>query len=84
MEILTCIKQVPGTTEVEVDETTGVLKRDGVDSKMNPYDLFALETALRIKQETDAILKVITMGPPQAKQVIEESFMMGADEGAIK
>lgn len=83
MEILTCIKQVPGTTEVEVDETTGVLKRDGVDSKMNPYDLFALETALRIKQETNAILKVITMGPPQAKQVIEESFMMGADEGAI-
>ena len=83
MEILTCIKQVPGTTEVEVDETTGVLKRDGVDSKMNPYDLFALETALRIKQETDATLKVITMGPPQAKQVIEESFMMGADEGAI-
>lgn len=83
MEILTCIKQVPGTTEVEVDETTGVLKRDGVDSKMNPYDLFALETALRIKQETNAILKVITMGPPQAKQVIEESFMMGADEGVI-
>ncbi|MDU4934180.1 MAG: electron transfer flavoprotein subunit beta/FixA family protein [Peptostreptococcaceae bacterium] len=83
MEILTCIKQVPGTTEVEVDETTGVLKRDGVDSKMNPYDLFALETALRIKQETNATLKVITMGPSQAKQVIEESFMMGADEGAI-
>ena len=83
MEILTCIKQVPGTTEVEVDETTGVLKRDGVDSKMNPYDLFALESALRIKQETNATLKVITMGPSQAKQVIEESFMMGADEGAI-
>ena len=50
---------------------------------MNPYDLFALETALRIKQETNATLKVITMGPSQAKQVIEESFMMGADEGAI-
>ena len=83
MEILTCIKQVPGTTEVEVDEATGVLKRDGVDSKMNPYDLFALETALRIKKEKNATLKVITMGPPQAKQVIEESFMMGADEGAI-
>ncbi|SCH12505.1 electron transfer flavoprotein subunit beta/FixA family protein [Romboutsia sp. 1001713B170207_170306_H8] len=83
MEILTCIKQVPGTTEVEVDEATGVLKRDGVDSKMNPYDLFALETALRIKKEHNATLKVITMGPPQAKQIIEESFMMGADEGAI-
>jgi electron transfer flavoprotein beta subunit len=83
MEILTCIKQVPGTSEVEVDEKTGVLKRDGVDSKMNPYDLYALETALRIKKEKGATLKVITMGPPQAKQIIEESFMMGVDEGVI-
>jgi electron transfer flavoprotein beta subunit len=83
MEILTCIKQVPGTSEVEVDEKTGVLKRDGVDSKMNPYDLYALETALRIKKEKGATLKVITMGPPQAKQIIEESFMMGVEEGAI-
>ncbi|HSQ87758.1 electron transfer flavoprotein subunit beta/FixA family protein [Romboutsia sp.] len=83
MEILTCIKQVPGTSEVEVDEKTGVLKRDGIDSKMNPYDLYALETALRIKKEKEANLKVITMGPPQAKQIIEESFMMGVDEGAI-
>ena len=51
MEIVVCVKQVPGTSEVEVDPVTGVLKRDGVDSKMNPYDLFALETALRIKKE---------------------------------
>ena len=50
MEIVVCVKQVPGTSEVEVDPVTGVLKRDGVDSKMNPYDLFALETALRIKK----------------------------------
>ena len=51
MEIVVCVKQVPGTSEVEVDPVTGVLKRDGVDSKMSPYDLFALETALRIKKE---------------------------------
>lgn len=51
MEILVCVKQVPGTTQVEVDPETGVLKRDGVDSKMNPYDLFALETALKIKKK---------------------------------
>ncbi|WP_330638639.1 hypothetical protein [Romboutsia hominis] len=57
MEILTCIKQVPGTSEVEVDEKTGVLKRDGVDSKMNPYDLYALETALKIKEKKGATLK---------------------------
>ena len=83
MEIVVCVKQVPGTSEVEVDPVTGVLKRDGVDSKMNPYDLFALETALRIKKENNAILKTITMGPPQAKKVISESFSMGVDEGAI-
>lgn len=83
MEILVCIKQVPGTSKVEVDPVTGVLKRDGVDSKMNPYDLYALETALRIKEEQGGVIKVITMGPPQAKEVIREAFMMGADEGAL-
>lgn len=83
MEILVCVKQVPGTTAVEVDPVTGVLKRDGVDSKMNPYDLFAIETALRIKKENNATIKAITMGPPQAKTVIKESFSMGVDEGAI-
>lgn len=83
MEILVCIKQVPGTTQVEVDPVTGVLKRDGVDSKMNPYDLFALETALRIKKENGANIKTITMGPPQASKVIRESFSMGVDDGVI-
>ena len=47
MKITVCIKQVPGTAQVEIDPATGVLKRDGVESKMNPYDLYALETALR-------------------------------------
>ncbi|MBB6696578.1 electron transfer flavoprotein subunit beta/FixA family protein [Clostridium algidicarnis] len=83
MEILVCIKQVPGTSKVEVDPVTGVLKRDGVDSKMNPYDLYALETALKIKEEKGGLIKVISMGPPQAKDVIKEAYMMGADEGAL-
>jgi len=83
MEILVCIKQVPGTSKIEVDPITGVLKRDGVDSKMNPYDLYAIETALRIKEQEGGTIKVISMGPPQAKDVIKEAFMMGADEGAL-
>ncbi|MBU3195979.1 electron transfer flavoprotein subunit beta/FixA family protein [Clostridium algidicarnis] len=83
MEILVCIKQVPGTSKVEVDPVTGVLKRDGVDSKMNPYDLYALETALKIKEQKGGLIKVISMGPPQAKDVIKEAYMMGADEGAL-
>ena len=83
MDSLVCIKQVPGTTKIEVDPITGVLKRDGVDSKMNPYDLFAIETALRIKEQKGGTITVISMGPPQAKEVIKEAFMMGVDVGAL-
>lgn len=83
MNILVCIKQVPGTTKVEVDEKTGVLKRDGVDSKMNPYDLYAIETALKIRETIGGKISTITMGPPQAGEVIKEAYMMGADEGAL-
>ncbi|WP_446899597.1 electron transfer flavoprotein subunit beta/FixA family protein [Clostridium sp. LBM24168] len=83
MDILVCIKQVPGTSKVEVDPVTGVLKRDGIDSKMNPYDLFALETALRLREKHGGTIKVISMGPPQAADVIKEAYMMGADEGVL-
>lgn len=83
MDILVCIKQVPGTSKVEVDPITGVLKRDGIDSKMNPYDLYALESALRLKKQVGGTIKVISMGPPQAKVVIKEAYSMGADQGAL-
>jgi electron transfer flavoprotein beta subunit len=83
MDILVCIKQVPGTSKVEVDPVTGVLKRDGIDTKMNPYDLYALEAALSIKEDKGGEVKVISMGPPQAMDVIKEAYMMGADEGAL-
>ncbi len=83
MEIFVCIKQVPSTNKVQVDEVTGVLKRDGVDSKMNPYDLFALEMALRLKERHGGRVVVGTMGPPQAQSVVREAFMMGADAGYL-
>lgn len=97
MNILVCIKQVPGTSKVQVDEKTGVLIRSGIDTKMNPYDLYALETALQIKSSAQnanpsvdgvgpgelVTVQVISMGPPQATEVIREAFMMGADEGAL-
>lgn len=82
MKIVVCIKQVPGTTEVALDDK-GNLIRDGIDSKLNPYDLYALETALRIKEKTGATLKAITMGPPQAEQVLREAYMMGIDETVL-
>lgn len=82
MKILVCIKQVPETNQVEVDEN-GILQRDGVDSKMNPYDLYALETALRIREDLGGEVTVVTMGPPQAQAVIREAYMMGADRGYV-
>lgn len=83
MNIIVCIKQVPGTNKVEVDPVTGVLKRNGVDSKMNPYDLFALETAFYLKESFGGRVTVITMGPPQAAEVIKEAYSMGADNGVL-
>ncbi|MDD2430683.1 MAG: electron transfer flavoprotein subunit beta/FixA family protein [Firmicutes bacterium] len=83
MRIIVCIKQVPDTTEVAIDEKKGVLKREGVDSRLNPYDLYALETALRIKAEKGAEVIVISMGPMQAEAVIKEAYYMGADSGIL-
>ena len=83
MDIFVCIKQVPSTNKVQVDEKTGVLKRDGIASKMNPYDLYALETALRLKEAVGGKVVVGTMGPPQAQAVVREAYMMGADEGYV-
>ena len=85
MKILVCIKQVPGTSQVEIDEKTGTLKRDGVPAKMNPFDLYAVETAVRVKALAggDSSVTVLSMGPPQCEKVVREAFAMGADAGAI-
>lgn len=83
MEILVCVKQVPGTTAVEVDEKTGVLKRDGVESKMNPYDLYAIEEALRLRERYGGEVDVLTMGPRQAEAVLREAVYMGADRAFL-
>ncbi|MPM53920.1 Caffeyl-CoA reductase-Etf complex subunit CarD [bioreactor metagenome] len=83
MKIIVCIKQVPDTQKVKVDEKTGVLIREGIESKMNPFDLFGLETAIRIKERTAATIAVLTMGPPSAKSVLYEAFALGADEGYL-
>ena len=83
MNILVCVKQVPGSSNVEVDPVTGVLKRNGVQSKINPYDLYAIETALSITEKYCGNVQSITMGPPQAKAVIEETVCMGASRGTV-
>ena len=83
MKILVCVKQVPGSTNVEVDPVTGVLKRSGIPSKINPYDLYSIETALTLAERFGGTVETLTMGPPQAKAVIQETVCMGVSRGTV-
>ncbi len=83
MNIVVCIKQVPDTNEVKIDPVKGTLIREGVPSIMNPDDKAGLEAALRLKDEHGAKVTVISMGPPQADEVLREAFAMGADEAYL-
>ena len=83
MKILVCVKQVPGSNNVEVDPVTGVLKRSGIPSKINPYDLYGIETALSLTERFGGTVESLTMGPPQAKAVILETVCMGAKKGTV-
>jgi electron transfer flavoprotein beta subunit len=83
MNVIVCLKQVPDTNEVKINNETGTLIRDGVPSIINPDDRNALEEALRIKDKNDAKVIVVSMGPPQAKTALKEALAMGADEAIL-
>lgn len=77
MKIIVCMKQVPASSRVEVDPENGTLKRMGAESKTNPYDLFALETALIIREKLGGAVTVLTMGPEQAKEMVRMPTQWG-------
>ncbi len=88
MKICVCIKQVPATTEVKFDPETNTLVREGVDSQINPFDVYALEEAVRVKERLqkegeEATVTVLTMGPPQAEQALREAISLGADDAVL-
>jgi len=84
MKIVVCVKQVPDTTEVRINQETGTLIRDGVPSIMNPDDKAAIELALQMKDADHGIaVHVLTMGPPQAEAVLMEALCMGADQATL-
>lgn len=80
MKILVCIKQVVDTSKMEVDPSTGRLNRNGANSILNPCDRNALEAAFRLRSAAGGTVTVITMGPPQAGEVLLEAVSMGADD----
>lgn len=83
MNIVVCIKQVPDTTEIKLDPVKGTLIRDGVPSIMNPDDKGGLEFALRMKDQYGTHVTVITMGPPQAEEILREAYAMGVDRAIL-
>ena len=83
LRIIVCIKQVPDTNEVKLDQETGVLIRDGVPSIINPDDLCGIEAALSLKESYGCHVTVITMGPPQADVALREALAMGCDEAYL-
>ncbi|MFC1651029.1 electron transfer flavoprotein subunit beta/FixA family protein [Candidatus Latescibacterota bacterium] len=83
MKIIVPIKQVPETGNVKMDEKTGTMIRDGVESIINPLDLYAIECALQLREEHGGGIEVLSMGPPKAEKAIREALSMGCDEGTL-
>jgi electron transfer flavoprotein beta subunit len=83
MNVIVCLKQVPGTTEVKIDPQTNTLIREGIENIINPFDTYALEEGVRLKEKHGGKVTVITMGPPQADAALREAVSLGADEATL-
>jgi len=83
MNIIVCIKQVPNTADVRIDPKTNTLIREGVESIINPFDTYAIEEAVRLKEKFGGKVTVISMGPPQAEAALREAISVGCDEGIL-
>ena len=77
------MKQVPAGTKVDIDPETGAMKRLSGETRTNPYDLFALEAALQLREKVGGSVTVLTMGPPQAEEMMRDAYTMGADDAVI-
>ncbi|WP_064682963.1 electron transfer flavoprotein subunit beta/FixA family protein [Rhizobium bangladeshense] len=83
MNIVVCIKQVPDSAQIRVHPVTNTIMRQGVPTIINPYDLFALEEALELRDRYGGKVTVLTMGPPMAKQALEKALAYGADQAVL-
>jgi electron transfer flavoprotein beta subunit len=83
LNIVVCIKQVPDTTNVRINPETNTLIREGVESIVNPFDMYAIEEALRIKENHGGKVTVMSMGPPQVEAALREAVSLGADRAIL-
>ncbi|NQV18056.1 MAG: electron transfer flavoprotein subunit beta/FixA family protein [Armatimonadetes bacterium] len=80
MNIIVCVKQVPDTTDIKIDPKTNTLIREGMESIINPFDLYAIEEAIRLKEQFGGKITALSMGPPQAETALREAVSIGVDE----
>jgi electron transfer flavoprotein beta subunit len=80
MNIIVLVKQVPDTSEVKINRETNTLIRDGVPSIINPFDMYAIEEALRLREKHGGKVTAVTMGPPQAAEALKETVSLGVDD----
>jgi electron transfer flavoprotein beta subunit len=83
LRIAVCIKQVPDTTEVKINPKTNTLVREGVDSIINPFDLYAIEESIRTKERYGGTVSVVSMGPPQVEVALREALSYGIDHAVL-
>lgn len=83
MDIIVCVKQVPEASDVGWDPETGTLRREGVPCVLNPTDKNALEAALQLRERYGGVITAVSMGPPQAEEVLREALSMGVDRGIL-
>ena len=83
MNIIVCLKQVPGTTEVKINPQTNTLIRQGIKNVINPFDTYALEEGVRLKEKYGGKTTAVSMGPPQAVDMLREAISLGADEAVL-
>jgi electron transfer flavoprotein beta subunit len=83
MHILVCIKQVPDSAQIRINPVTQTIMRQGVPTIINPYDLFSLEEALRLRDALGGEVTVLTMGPPMASDSLRKALAIGADRGVL-
>jgi electron transfer flavoprotein beta subunit len=83
MHIVVCIKQVPDSAQIRVHPVTNTIMRQGVPTIINPYDLFALEEALRLRDKLGGEVTVLTMGPPMAEESLRKALGIGANRGVL-
>ncbi|MDI4666998.1 electron transfer flavoprotein subunit beta/FixA family protein [Xanthobacter autotrophicus] len=83
MHIVVCIKQVPDSAQIRVHPVTNTIMRQGVPTIINPYDLFALEEAMRLRDKFGGEVTVLTMGPPSAEDSLRKALTYGADRAVL-